>query len=157
MIRARMLALLLAVAVYSCGKGHFHSETLPIDLSGWHYADSLTFQFEISDTSKRYDIGLEIEHSTDFEFQNVYVQIETHFPDGEQKTQTLPIDLADHTGQWYGSCGSSLCDLTVMLQEKAIFNQRGKHVFEVHQYMRVDPLPGIKTITFFLDENVGAQ
>ena len=122
-------------------------------MDGWQYSDSLSYSFEISDTSKRYNIGLEIEHSVDYAYQNLYIQIVTRFPDGEVKKQTLPIDMADHTGQWYGACNSTSCDLTVMLQERAIFNQVGEHVFEIHQFMRVEPLTGLQAITFFLDDN----
>ena len=156
MTYVRLLALLITIVTFSCGKGHFHSESRSIATAGWQYADSLSYEFEIKDTSKRYDIGLVIVHSADFEYQNLYIQIVTQFPDGEVKRQSLPIDLADHTGQWYGACSRNSCDLTVMLQERAIFNQVGEHTFEVHQYMRVDPLPGLKAITFFLDLNSDA-
>jgi gliding motility-associated lipoprotein GldH len=99
-----------------------------------------------------YDIGLKIVHTTDFEYQNLYIRILTEFPDGKLLTQTLPIDFADYTGLWYGKCTGEICSLRVTLQENALFDQVGDHSFKIIQYMRMDPVPGIKEVAMILDE-----
>ena len=136
----------------ACDQSHFYKFSIEINESKWSYSDTLSYSVNIQDTSIHYDIGLEIIHTTAFAYQNLYVQILTEFPDGKLLTQTLPIDLADYTGSWYGKCQGEICTLKVMLQENAIFDQVGDHGFKILQYMRIDPTPGIREITMILDQ-----
>ncbi|MBK8502364.1 MAG: gliding motility lipoprotein GldH [Saprospiraceae bacterium] len=146
--------IILPLMIMACGKSHFYETSLEIEQSNWSYNDTLSYNVNIRDTSIHYDIGLEIVHTTDFAYQNLYIQILTVFPDGKLLSQTLPIDFADHTGLWYGKCRGETCTLKVMLQENALFNQLGDHDFKIMQYMRIDPVPGIKEVAMILDERI---
>ena len=151
MMRGLGLCLVSILLIYACSESHFYSEGKIIANAEWSYSDTLTYQVDIVDTTARYDIGLDVEHSTEFEFQNLYIRIHTRFPDGETVSQTLPIDFADHTGLWYGDCSGRHCKLRVQLQQNARFDRIGQHTFEFIQYMREDPTHGVESITFFLD------
>lgn len=146
--------ILLFSLLTACDRSHFYKTSITLEGSNWSYNDTLSYNVNIRDTSIRYDIGLEIVHTTDFAYQNLYVQIVTMFPDGELLTQTLPIDFADYTGLWYGNCRGELCQLRVVLQENAIFDQIGNHSFKVMQYMRIDPVPGITEVAMLLDKRI---
>jgi gliding motility-associated lipoprotein GldH len=136
----------------ACGENHFYKSSILLEDSNWSYNDTLTYSVNVLDTSIHYDIGLEIIHTSDFAYQNLYVQILTMFPDGKLLTQTLPIDFADFTGLWYGKCRSEICTLRVMLQENALFDQVGDYGFKIMQYMRIDPVAGIREVSMILDQ-----
>ncbi|MEM8908774.1 MAG: hypothetical protein AAGD05_13085, partial [Bacteroidota bacterium] len=78
--------------------------------------------------------------------------IHTQFPSGETIKEQVPIDFADKGGQWYGDCGADWCTLRVNIQQGAFFNAMGQHIFRFEQYMRIDPLPGIKSLAFKIEE-----
>lgn len=141
-----------SLMLWSCGEHHFYQEQRLVDAGEWSYTDTLLYQVEIIDTVARYDIGMQIEHGTGFPFQNLYVKIITIFPDGKTVAQTLPIDLADHTGMWYGDCGNEDCKVKVQLQNNARFDRIGTHSFKVLQYMRVNPIKEVEGIILFLDK-----
>ncbi|NND31416.1 MAG: gliding motility lipoprotein GldH [Saprospiraceae bacterium] len=151
MIRFPGLYFAFFLLLISCGKSHFYYGNQPISNGVWSYDDTLTYSLDIADTTSRYDIGLEVKHSTDFAFQNLYIKILTDFPDGETVSQTLPIELADHTGIWFGRCSGSHCQVGIQLQENARFDRIGQHTFRILQYMRENPINGIEKINFFLD------
>jgi gliding motility-associated lipoprotein GldH len=151
MLRAAFF-FLGALLLWSCGEQHFYAEQRSIDRAEWHYVDTLSYQVEIKDTIARYDIGMKIIHGTEFSFQNLYIKIITVFPDGETVSQTLPIDLADHTGIWYGDCGNRECSVEVRLQSNARFDRLGNHLFKVIQYMREDPIREVGEVMLFLDK-----
>lgn len=131
----------------ACNQDVIFEKTIKIPDASWSYENKLPFEFEVADTNKTYEILLEVEHAGDFGFQNCYVQITTHFPNGEDKKQPVSLELAAQSGIWTGKCSGNDCTLEIPLQAKAKFKQPGKHSIIVEQFMRVNPLSGIKAIS----------
>lgn len=138
----------------ACNKDIIFDKTIKIPDASWSYDNPLPFEFEVSDTTKTYQILLEVEHAGDFGFQNCYVQITTKFPNGEVKKQPVSLELAAQSGIWTGKCSGNDCNLEIPLQAKAKFKQPGKHSIIVEQFMRVNPLLGIKAISLKIKQLV---
>ena len=143
---ARFLLLGCACLLAACNSDLIFDETLDIPNASWSYDNPLPFEFEVADTTKTYQVMLEVEHSGDFGFQNCYVQITTKFPNGEAKKQPVSLELAAQSGIWNGKCSGNTCTVEIPLQTKAKFKQPGKHSITVEQFMRVNPLLGIEAI-----------
>lgn len=141
----RAMALVLVLSA-SCGEAPFFSSTQRIPQATWGYDQAIDFSFEIPDTTVRYNLVLEVEHSFDYLYQNTYLMIATRFPDGKRQERQVPIDFANGTGEWYGQCSSKTCDLQVLLQENAIFNQMGTYMISIQQFTRDNPLEGISQV-----------
>ncbi|HHH50487.1 MAG TPA: gliding motility lipoprotein GldH [Saprospiraceae bacterium] len=135
-----------------CKENYFFQKSYDIPDAAWTYDNSLDFKVNIKDTSAIYNLFLTIEHSTDYPKQNVYIQIHTQFPTGEKLKEKLSINLASKAGAWYGKCGSKTCTLKIPIQEGAFFNIPGQYQFTIEQYMRVNPLNGIKRVSFSIED-----
>ena len=144
-----MFALLL---IWACGEGFDFEKKQTIGNKGWAYSDVLDFDLNIADTTTIYNIYLEIEHATDYSKQNLYTLIHTKFPSGERLKEQVSLELADKRGKWNGNCSSSSCTLRIPIQEGAFFSQAGQYTFSVEQYMRQNPLAGIKSIALMLED-----
>jgi gliding motility-associated lipoprotein GldH len=139
--------ILLALVLTACGKEKvIFEKEYPIKNSVWTYADTLDFNFDITDTMAIYDIVLNIKHTTAYPMQNIYTHIYTKFPNGARVKQLLSFDIADNTGKWEGDCSGDNCDFTVKLQENAFFNFAGKHSITLEQFTRTDALQNIERI-----------
>ena len=145
-------SILSIFTLLSCGPNYIFDETIEIAEQGWTYEDTLNFEVEISDTLKIYNLYLDIEHTTDYAKQNIYILIYTQFPSGERIKERVAIDFADKTGKWHGDCNAEKCELRVNIQKGAFFNLAGKHVFTIEQFMRVDPLLGIKNVALRIED-----
>lgn len=145
---ALFAGLLVGITLSSCGPDYIVNEKRDIAGSAWTYADSLQFEADIADTSTVYDLWLGLDHSPDFEWQNLYVQVHTLFPDGRRLSSPLSLELADLGGVWQSDCNSKRCRFRVPIQEGAWFQQSGKYVFTIEQFMRVSPLPGVQSVSF---------
>lgn len=148
-------ALLLFSAILflsSCGPGYDYEKQYDFEDGNWAYEDTLGFTFTIQDTLSIYNLFLELEHSTGYNYQNLYTQIHTRFPSGKRLTELLSLELADKAGVWLGDCNSEYCTLTIPIQEGAYFNQAGEYTITVEQYMRVDPVEGVRSIGFMLED-----
>lgn len=146
------LLVLLSIFLSGCGSDYMYEKTYPINSSNWAYADSLDFSFDIEDTLSIYNLWLEVEHSVDYDYQNLYTRIHTGFPSGQKLAEPLSLELADKVGRWYGDCNSRTCILKIPIQEGAFFNQLGTYDIMLEQFMRKDPIEGIRTIGFLVEQ-----
>lgn len=137
----------ILLITFGCKENFYFEEEEVISADQWSYQDSLNFTFTIADTSALYNLLLDIDHATSYPYQNIYLQVATSFPSGKRIKEQLPIDFADKTGRWFGNCDSQWCKLRVNLQTDAFFNEVGEHTITLEQFMRVDPLPGIRKLS----------
>ncbi|MBK8562024.1 MAG: gliding motility lipoprotein GldH [Saprospiraceae bacterium] len=143
---------LLCLLLTACNNDLIFDESKDIPNATWSYDAPVGFDFEVQDTTKAYQVLLEVAHAGDFGYQNCYVQITTRFPNGEEKKQTVSLELAAQSGIWNGECSGNECTIEILLQAKAKFKAPGKHSIIVEQFMRVNPLPGIEAIGLIIKQ-----
>jgi gliding motility-associated lipoprotein GldH len=141
-----------ALFLFSCGPNYILDEKKEIANDEWTYADSLSFTVDIPDTNKFYNLYLDIEHLTEYSFKNMYIRLHSIFPNGQRVTERVSVELIGHGGRWNGDCNSDECDFRMSIHEGAFFNQTGKHTFVIEQFMRKDPLEGIQSIAFRIED-----
>ena len=141
-----LLVCTITLGLSSCDKARLFEENQQISNNSWDYKDAKTFTTEISDTSQNYNLYVNVRHSFQFEWRNVWVNIKTIFPDGKSFDKRVNLVLSEPDGHWYGDCLGDNCDLQVSIQNNAFFPQKGKYTFIITQDMRVNPLPFVKSV-----------
>lgn len=150
-VRHFFLLVLISIS-FSCSKEKVILEK-EVDVEesiGWMFSDSLSVDFSISDTNRLYAMRLQLNHTPDFNFENVYTRIHTLFPDGKLSSQLLSLALTNETGAWFGQCNKTVCKVEIALQEQIIFPAKGNYKITIAQFMRTDTLSGIGNIRFQL-------
>ncbi len=140
--------LSVAMLLSSCGERAKFSNSVEFPEGIWSYGDDFENVFEVPDTSGRFNLVLDINHSRDYAFQNVYVNIHTHFPDDTVVTDMLSIDFADRSGAWHGNCRGDNCNLRVFLQQNIKFREAGEYNVVFEQFTRREDLTGINRMEF---------
>lgn len=135
----------------SCGTDYAYEQEYALDNANWSYADSLIFAFEVPDTSTIYNLYLDVEHSTGYPNQNLYVRIHTTFPSAARLTEEVSLELAEG-GRWQGDCGKQTCTVRIPIQTGAYFDQTGEHRFVLEQFMRRNSVEGIQSIALRIEE-----
>ncbi|TVR83518.1 MAG: hypothetical protein EA409_02660 [Saprospirales bacterium] len=138
----------LTILFSSCGEEVKFSNKITFDGAEWTYENPFVNRFEVTDTSHRYHLVLDIEHERDYAFQNIYMKIHTRFPNDTLVTDMLSVDMADRAGQWHGNCRGEICYLRVFLQQNISFRDPGEHLIEFEQFTRREHLPGIHSLEF---------
>jgi len=149
--RSFTVFLLVLIFLSACQSDFFYEQAVPIPENTWTYADTASFTVPVSDTTERYNLYLDIAHTTDYPFENMYVRVHTNFPSGKRLSEQVNIDMADKAGVWHGNCQGENCQLRVHLQRNAYFNELGDYEITFEQYMRVDSLAGIKELAFRME------
>jgi len=140
------------LSLSACGPNYHFSESVAIPDENWTYGNPIDFQFQIEDTLQIYNLILDITHHQDYSYQNLYTRIGTYFPSGQDITNTLSLELADKTGRWQGKCSGKYCTVQIPIQEGAYFNAAGDYKIRLEQFMRKDPIAGIKDISFHIEK-----
>ncbi len=143
----RILQLtLLAILLWSCGKTPYYSETIPVSGEQWGIKDTLVFEIEVTDTLPVYEMLLVVDHDASYSYENIYLKIETLFPDTAPREEQLTIDLAENNGGWVGKCKGDNCQCMVVLLENFKFPSYGLYTFKINQYTREEQLAGINSL-----------
>ncbi|MFN8321566.1 MAG: gliding motility lipoprotein GldH [Chitinophagales bacterium] len=143
-----MLLVAVAVCFYltACKQDVVLEQNQQIANYQWDYADAKTFTADIKDTVQHYNIYVSTRHGFNFEWRNLWVNIETTFPDGRQFDRRVNLVLSEPDGTWYGDCLGDNCDMLIPIQNNAFFPQIGKYTFKISQDMRVNPMKYVKSI-----------
>jgi len=137
----------------ACGKNYHYDAEKTIANGVWMYADSLKYAYNISDTTARYNMYLDITHADSFASQNIYLRMQTIFPDGKRTSSVLSFDFFNSQGENNGSCSGSRCTLNSVLQENALFRQPGEYQLLIEQFMRQDSISGVYSIGLMVEKS----
>ncbi len=152
MKQALFFFFLAIIFLSSCGENYILEEHFDVPNQTWTYQDSMMISVPVTDTKQRYNLYLDVTHTTEYSYQNLYVQINTKFPSGKRVEDKVSLELADDTGKWYGNCNSESCTLRIVLQANVYFKEAGEHQISIEQYMRKDALEGVQALSFRLAE-----
>lgn len=141
-----LLSLLVLVVLSSCGPKPMYEKT--VETGGtWTYGDPMVFDIEVTDTDTFYDMVLDLNHESDFGYQNIYVKIDTDFPVKEDTEDVVSLDISDGKGSFLGNCSGGTCRVEILLQKSFRFENPGKHIVTISQYGRTEDLNGVNNAT----------
>lgn len=147
-----ILCLFFSLIFTSCGPNYIVDQSYDISNQTWTYADTLDFEIDVKDSLKIYNLYLDLEHTTDFYFHNMYVLIHTAFPSGKRISEQVSLEMANRAGAWFGDCNADWCTFSIPIQTGAYFNAVGKHTITLEQFTRKDSLQGVKRIAFKVED-----
>jgi gliding motility-associated lipoprotein GldH len=136
-----LTALFAILFLTGCDSGRYFEEYKEVPKGIWNKDIPLTFEVDIKDTITSFDFYINLRHSTEYPYSNIFLLLHTTFPHHKFAKDTVELLLADPSGAWYGSGAGSLRDNNVLLKRNIRFPFTGIYKFELYQAMRVDDLP----------------
>lgn len=152
-MRKILFYIAIPFVLISCGESYIYKETAKFEEYAWAYQDTLTFAATITDTTKLYSLYLDIDHTTDYLYQNIYMNIYTLLPNGTEQKARVNVNFAEPDGKWTGKCRGKNCTIPVVIQEKAYFSPAGTYTFIIEQFTRNETIQDIKGITFKIKDS----
>ena len=144
---------LLAISLWACDDDYLVNQTQTIPNESWQIEDTLVFPFEISDTVKAYDLYINLRHSVDYSYQNLFVFVSTYFPENTMHRDTIEFVLASPQGEWLGEGFGRLKYNTIAVRKGLIFPDTGSYRFVFRHAMRADTLMGIRDVGVQIKES----
>jgi gliding motility-associated lipoprotein GldH len=143
------ISILFAVGVFflfSCDPNRVYEKNIAIDNGVWNKDSVVSFVMDIEDTLQPYNFYINIRNSTDYRYSNLYLFIDTYFPDETHARDTLEFILAGTDGKWFGKGFGKIKESTVLLRRGVRFPMSGKYRFTMEQAMRTENLEGIEDV-----------
>lgn len=140
------LLTVLVVFFTSCDRNRVFEENISIPDNRWLSDKPVVLQMNITDTVLPHNVYINLRNASHYPFSNIFLFLNTTFPDGRRDRDTLEIMLAGPDGKWLGDGLGDIWDNRVLFKKNVAFPQAGEYRFELIQAMRLDPLPGIMDV-----------
>ena len=88
------------------------------------------FNYANSDTTSKNTIKIMLRHTVEYEFQNLFLFIETDVMD------TVELMLANKEGMWLGRGIGDVREFEFEYQNAKLFSKKGSYSFKIEQAMR---------------------
>lgn len=142
-----LLVVLLAGFLGSCAEPTVYQADVPIAEGVWDRSFKPVFEFDIADTVSRHDLFVDIRHTGEYPFSDLYLFVDLKGPNGRTGRDTVECLLADPTGRWYGKgLGFIFADryqAKVLYKMGDRFPAAGQYSIGLEQAMRTEKLNGV--------------
>lgn len=148
-----LLGTIAIMLLASCGSNIYYNKNKSLPDDVWNQEHIVQFDVDIPDSTEVYDLYLTLRHSTSYGYSNLYLFVETLFPDGQTANDTIELLLADKSGKWYGKGFGKLKDNKILIRKGFRFPQSGMYSFFFEQAMREENLEGITDIGMSIEQD----
>jgi len=147
------LFFVFALLLGSCNNNVIFTEYRKFDNNQWYAKNKAEFDVDIKDNVNLNNISLMIRHADSYPYSNIFLFVETTYPDGKKLTDTMEVIMANSKGEWLGSGAGDIFDLKVPIKRNVKFPLVGKYKFSFTQAMRTDPLPMVMDFGFEIEKS----
>ena len=114
----------------SCDSSIVFEEYKSFENQKWNTDSAAFFNYATSDTTSKNTIKIKLRHTVEYEFQNLFLFIETDVMD------TVELMLANKEGMWLGSGIGDVREFEFEYQNTKLFSKKGYYSFKIEQAMR---------------------
>lgn len=152
-----MRLILLFVIVFSvcaCDSNRLYEKNHDFDERYWLSAENPEFQFEITDTTLKYNVYCNLRNSLSYPLSRIFVTYSLQDSTGHSyKNEMISIFLFEEkSGKPLGSSAlGNVYDHQTLLLKDYSFTKAGEYTLGFEQFMRMDTLQGILAVGFRLE------
>jgi gliding motility-associated lipoprotein GldH len=144
-MKIRVPAIVLLLLLSACEKGDIYLQFHSFAGAEWNKEEAATFEVPIHDNTTPYHVTIHLRNNNRYPYRNLWLFVDYQTPNGQRRTDTLSVDLADAYGKWYGT-GISLYNHSLPYQTGVQYADTGTHTYTLRHGMRADVLRGIADI-----------
>lgn len=137
--------------LYSCSKSKLFEGTSALPNAEWNIENKPVFEVQIEDTVKPYNFYLLLRNTTHYPYSNIFLFMESEFPNGAYRKDTIECLLADQQGKWLGSGLGDIIDNKILFKRNVIFPKPGKYTFSFQHAMRIANVSDITDVGLLIE------
>lgn len=148
---------MLALILVSCDNNKIYEKYQKIPNGVWKQSEPVAFDIDITDTLQTSDMIVQVRTTESYPYRNLYMFMNTTFPDGGTAADTLMFLLFDEKGKPLGDCTGKYCNARFWIDHNIRFPATGRYRFEFTQAMRTEngELPEIMNLGLRLEKSSG--
>jgi len=156
-LRSSIFFILALLLLNSCDKKRVFDEYKTVG-NNWKKSDIVSFSFKESDTTKAYNLFINLRNNDNYEFNNLYLIVALEQPDGLVKRDTLQYEMTNPDGTLLGNGFSDIKENKLFYKEKMRFNKLGTYKVHIQHAVRqtgkvvgVEALEGVTEVGFRIE------
>lgn len=143
-IKNSALLLLVVILFSSCDKKRVFDEYKSVG-SSWHKDSIVTFNLPELDSTKRYNLFVNLRANNDYQYNNLFLIVALELPNGFTKVDTLEYQMADPDGTLLGDGFTDIKESKLFYKENIKF--RSKYKVHIKQAVRENgKVPGVTAL-----------
>lgn len=148
-IKISGILILVAILLLSCDKKRVFDEYRSVG-SAWHKDSIISFDLPVLDSTKRYDLFVNIRDNNNYPFNNLFLIVSIEMPNGFTKVDTLEYQMANPDGTLLGNGFTDIKESKLYYKENVKF--RGKYKVHIRQAVRESgKIPGVQELEGITD------
>lgn len=151
------MLLTTVLLVLSCDSNQIFDEYKSVP-NQWNKDSLISFTVTPPDSTKYYNLFINIRNTNDYKFSNLFLIAEMNFPHGKTIKDTLEYQMAKPNGELLGVGFTDIKENKLWYKEKVKFDEAGEYKIVIQHAMRnngevngVDNLTGITDIGFRIE------
>jgi gliding motility-associated lipoprotein GldH len=130
-MKKSLLILIVVFAVSGCNSVYKEYEKDAFSGFTWEYGTEISFQPEIKENTKKYDVKLGLRYHHNIPSKKVGITVKTISPSGKETAADYEFILKDESNNSQGQCAGDICDLEMDLEKKFTFPETGVYKFVI--------------------------
>lgn len=140
------IVIVISFLFAACDSNRMFEQNQEVVNGTWDINQRVVFDFDVPDTTTKYNFYFNVRNTDDYPFSNLYVFSHIVFPNGKLGTDTIELPLTNPDGSWVGNGQGDIHDCQLIFRKDVRFPVAGHYHMEVEQAMRMEQLPGIKDV-----------
>ena len=134
------------LSLAACDSKRVYEQNIDIPDYIWDKENPIYFDVPITDTISLNNVYINIRNASGYGFSNIYLFLDTKYPDNSISRDTIECILADPAGKWLGDGSGDIWDNQILFKKNVRFRQIGTYKFRYEQAMRMPKLPMIMDV-----------
>jgi gliding motility-associated lipoprotein GldH len=141
----RIILFMMALFAFACQNDTLVDQTVSFSEQGWLQKNKILIDFQVTDTSKSYDVRVALRQSNEYPYYNLYFVPKIINADGFviKRAFAEAFFYDAKTGKPKGSGLGDMYSHQYTLFKGLKFTRPGKYAVSLEQYMRTDTLKDI--------------
>ena len=143
-IRNSTVLFLLAALIISCDEKRSFDAYQSVG-NAWHKDSTVTFNLPALDSTKRYNLYVNLRANNNYQFNNLFLIVAMELPNGFTKVDTLEYQMADVDGTLLGDGFTDIKESKLFYKENV--RLRSKYKVHIKQAVRENgKVPGVTAL-----------
>lgn len=133
----------LVVVSAACTNINIYERTEYFPTHTWADSVKPSFTFNITDTTRPYNLYIVLRHTDAYHFNNMWVNVTTQAPQGKPETQMLELPLATNANGWLAKGMDDIFEHRIRINQYPVNLKLGTYQFTLQHTMRENPLTNV--------------
>jgi gliding motility-associated lipoprotein GldH len=143
------ILLLAAILLFSCDKKRVFDQYKSVG-SAWHKDSIVTFDLPVLDSTKKYNLFVNLRDNNNYPFNNLFLIVAIEMPNGFTKVDTLEYEMAAKDGTLLGNGFTDIKESKLFYKADVKF--RGHYKVHIKQAVRESgKIPGVQALEGITD------